>query len=388
MVLVSHPIQYLAPLFAKMATHEQLDIMVYYCWDFGVGQEQYDPGFGQSFVWDRPLLNGYPYKFLKNYSPNPSPRPLGQVNPGIIPELWQQRYDAIVVHGYTTISCWLAFLGAWLTDTPIILRGAVETNAWRPLWKRILKTLVVSPLYKGIAASFSEDITHTHHKIKYGLAPAKDFLIPSCVDNDYFQENARAFKPHQSSLRQELGFPPDKPIILFLNKLIERKRPLDLLQAFAVIFQETPADLVFVGDGPERPKLEDYIAAQAITGVYFAGFKNQSEVGKYFSVADIFVLPSQDDASPKSLNEALNFSLPVIVSDGVGTATRLVIPEGNGYIYPRSDIKALTQCLRRMLASRARWEEMGKVSLQIANQNSYAQFIDTLLAALKFVTRK
>jgi glycosyltransferase involved in cell wall biosynthesis len=71
----------------------------------------------------------------------------------------------------------------------------------------------------------------------------------------------------------------------------------------------------------------------------------------------------------------------------VGTVGQLVVPGGNGYVYPRGDVDALTQCLRKVLNAPDRWEEMGRVSLKIARRNSYEQFIDILLAALDYVTQ-
>lgn len=69
-VLTSHPIQYQAPLFRKLSSHPYIDLAVYFCWDFGVKEEEYDPGFGKKIKWDIPLIEGYRYKFLANYRQN------------------------------------------------------------------------------------------------------------------------------------------------------------------------------------------------------------------------------------------------------------------------------------------------------------------------------
>jgi len=117
-ILTSHPIQYQVPLFHKLAESSKIDFMVYFCSDFGA-TEKIDPkGFGIAYKWDIPLLDGYSYKFLKNYSLRPSTEFWGQINPGIIRELFKGNYDAVLIHSYALFTSWLAFLGAIITRTP------------------------------------------------------------------------------------------------------------------------------------------------------------------------------------------------------------------------------------------------------------------------------
>jgi glycosyltransferase involved in cell wall biosynthesis len=384
-VLTSHPIQYLAPLFRKMASYPELDITVYYCWGSAVGEKQLDPELGIILEWDVPLLNGYHYKFLQNLSARPSTNFWGQINPGIVTELWKNRYDAIIVHGYSNISCWLTFAAACITATPVLLRGVVEPFATRKRWKEGLKHLILTPLFRQMAAFLIEGPEQGKIFMKFGASQAKLFLIPPSVDNEYFQKVANDLKGKKETLKDTLHFPSDRPVILFLNKLIERKRPLDLLKAYEILSTNTKASLVFVGEGSERSRLEVYAREKKIRNVYFAGFINQSEVGKYYSAADVFVLPSENDASPKSLSEALNFRLPVIVSDGVGTLSQQVRHGENGFIYPRGDINRLVQSLSAVLKDQGTREKMGEVSLQIANNIGYDGYIEVLTQAMNYV---
>ena len=62
-VVISHPIQYFSPLFARLAATPGIDLKVFYCCDWGV-REYRDPGFDTSFAWDIPLLDGYEHEFL------------------------------------------------------------------------------------------------------------------------------------------------------------------------------------------------------------------------------------------------------------------------------------------------------------------------------------
>ena len=70
-----------------------------------------------------------------------------------------------------------------------------------------------------------------------------------------------------------------------------------------------------MGDGPLRNELEAYIAQYKVKNVVISGFINQSEIGTIYSMADLFVMCSGiGETWGLSVNEAMNFSLPVIVT--------------------------------------------------------------------------
>ena len=95
--------------------------------------------------------------------------------------------------------------------------------------------------------------------------------------------------------RKELGINEEAIVILFMGKLIEKKRPLDLLKAYEFLnskFHILNSSLLFVGDGVLRLELEKYVKDNNLKNVYFAGFKNQTELPKYYTLADVLVLPS------------------------------------------------------------------------------------------------
>jgi len=98
-ILTSHPIQYQTPLFQLLAKQPEIDLTVYFCWDFGVSEPTYDSGFGKEIKWDISLLEGYKYKFLKNYSFKPSSKFWGQINPRIIKELILGTSDVHNING-------------------------------------------------------------------------------------------------------------------------------------------------------------------------------------------------------------------------------------------------------------------------------------------------
>ena len=70
LIVASHPVQYAAPLFRRMAQHPKLDILVAYCSLQGA-EPGIDSEFGIEVSWDIPLLDGYPWQELPNQAPHP-----------------------------------------------------------------------------------------------------------------------------------------------------------------------------------------------------------------------------------------------------------------------------------------------------------------------------
>ena len=100
-VLALHPITYQVPLWSLLGNHPQVDLTVLYCENYRKQNET-------------PLLDGYDYKFLSNLSKNPGTkqRIWGRINPGIIRELRDGDYDGLLIHGYDTLTPWIALFAA------------------------------------------------------------------------------------------------------------------------------------------------------------------------------------------------------------------------------------------------------------------------------------
>ena len=382
--LAPHPIQYQAPLFRKLADHPDIDLTVYFCWDYGEKGEFYSSEFGKKIKWDVPVLEGYKYKFLPNLSPRAGSSFLGQINPSIIKELFNNKYDAVWIHGYATLGSWFAFFGAWLCGTPIFLRGESHLVKQRDFWKRAVKYGILPLFFKGISAFLTVGSLNKKYYRFYGVSNEKMFLTPYAVDNDFFSDRFRTLNGKREQLKKEMGMAVDLPVILFASKMIPRKRPMDLLRAYVKIQERINAVLVFVGDGIERSLLEAYTKDNNLKNVYFTGFKNQTELPYYFAIADVFVLPSDDEPWGLIINEAMNFGLPIVTTEVVGSAPDLVKDGINGFIYPAGDIEKLVNCLSKVLEQSELRKNMRKDSLRKISEWSFKEDVEGIMAALNY----
>jgi len=392
-IITSHVIQYQTPLFRKLAAINDLDIKVYFCWKFG-SEKTFDSQFGKVIEWDIPLLTGYKYKFLKNFSLRPSSNFWGQVNFEIIAEIIKNRYDALFVYGWNSFTNWLAFLAAFLIGLPVLLHAENPLNQeiLKPKWKIKIKKFILGWLFRRIAAFLYIGEENKKFYKFYGVPEKKLFFVPYAVDNTRFIKEARNLKSQISNLKNSVGINRNSVVILFVGKLMEKKRPFDLLKAFSIlrtsdVFRTSDVQkltLLFVGDGVLHPELENYVKTRNLKNVHFVGFKNQTELPKYYSLADIFVLPSGvGETWGLVVNEAMCFKLPIIVSDIVGCGPDLVKPGENGYIFPVGDIKKLADYLADLIKNPEKRKKMGEKSFAIIQNYSHQKDIEGILSALK-----
>lgn len=121
-IVSSHPIQYYAPLFRRLAGRAALDVHVFYGWK-GATESAYDPGFEDDVEWDISLLDGYDHTFVPNTSSDPGSHHFrGLVNPNLIPEIEAWTPDALLLFGWAYQSH-LRALRHFSGEVPVFFRG-------------------------------------------------------------------------------------------------------------------------------------------------------------------------------------------------------------------------------------------------------------------------
>ncbi len=141
------------------------------------------------------------------------------------------------------------------------------------------------------------------------------------------------------------------PAFIFVGRLAEEKNLKLLLEAYrrAKSRVRSPWGLIFVGDGPMKAEIEDYVEKEKPDGVALAGGVSWLEVPEWLSLADVLVLPSYSEPWGLVVNEALVCSLPVIVSEKCGCARDLVEEGKNGYLFDPYDTDGLADHMVRFM---------------------------------------
>jgi glycosyltransferase involved in cell wall biosynthesis len=384
--LVSHPIQYQAPLFRYIAARPGIELTVFFLSDLSVHAYR-DSGFGVDVKWDVPLLDGYRHEFLPRVG---SWSGLSFWRPwtfGLRARLRRGRFDALWVHGYAHRGCLAGIAAAKSLNIPVMLRG--ESNLLSETddaLKLGVKRIAMLALLRTIDAVLAIGRLNREYYLHYGVEPARIFPMPYAVDNEFFRTAAERARPHRERLRAELGLKPGRAVILFASKMQLHKRAADLLEAYARLSPE--AYLVFAGDGEERAHLERRARELKLDSIRFIGFRNQSELPSLYDLCDVFVLPSDHEPWGLVVNEAMNAGKPVIVSDRVGAGPDLVEDGINGAVFSTRDTASLADRLRGLIDSPEHRAAMGARALEKVSRLDFAADRDGLLAALDSVAGK
>ncbi len=362
LAVAAHPVQYMAPIFRRMAAHPGFDLHVAYCSLRGA-EAGHDPEFQATVQWDVPLLDGYSWSHLPNRGSGEESF-FGLRNPGLSKLIREGNYDAVLCFvGYVRATFWIACRAAKSLNTAFLFGTDSNTLAPRDgrRWKSAVKKILWPRLFRMadqviVPSSGTRDLL-----VSLGLPAERVTLTPYSVDNDWWiRQSAAVDRP---AVRASWGASASDAVILFCAKLQPWKRPGDLLRAFAKA-NLSDALLVIAGEGPLRSELESQAAALGIASrVRFLGFVNQSQLPAVYTSADLMVLPSEYEPFAVVVNEAMCCGCPVAASDHVGAARDLVAPVRKEFVFRCGDVAALAVLLRDALADRVGLASLGSTAV-------------------------
>jgi glycosyltransferase involved in cell wall biosynthesis len=393
--LVSHPIQYQAPLLKRLAADPAIDLKVFFRSDLSVAGYQ-DPGFGRRIAWDVPLLEGYAHELLPAWDGDtrtltPFWRPLSR---GLARRLRRHRAEALWVHGYARFFHWIAMVEAKTLGLKVLLRDeATAISRERGPLKRAARAAFFAGLRQVVDAYLPIGTLNRRYWEALGVPAQLLFDVPYAVDNDRFAAAVATAAPGREARRAALGLAPGRPVLLFTAKLTPIKDPLLPLRAVARLkagpLAGRPPYLLYAGDGPLRGEIEAAVAAQGLgEDVRLLGFRNQRELPELYDLCDVFVLPSRHEPWGLVVNEAMNAGRAIVATDRVGAAPDLVHPGVNGAIVPVGDEVALAAALAPILGDPAHCRAMGEASRGIIANWGFDRDIAGLKQALAAVLHR
>jgi D-inositol-3-phosphate glycosyltransferase len=266
---------------------------------------------------------------------------------------WARWADVIHVHDGAYATSWAA-AAAVTTGTPFVMTqhvalvdhpAALVRQVQRAVWSSAGRTLLrraerVFVLNDNVAA-FVQD---------RGARAGRVRLLPNGVDTSLFTPCAD--DGQRRALRDQLGLPTDRVLVLFAGRLVPKKG-YDLLRAAA-----GPAyDLVFAGEGHDG-------VPTAEPGVHHLGRLDQQSLAVAYRACDVFALPSTSEGFPLTVQEAMASGLPVVTTDDPGYRPYR-LDRRHIALLPR-DAGALRETLTQLAADPARRRSMGEWSRRYA----------------------
>ncbi|WCT13835.1 glycosyltransferase family 4 protein [Mucilaginibacter jinjuensis] len=375
----SHPIQYFAPLYKYLNQHG-VKTAAWYGSDESI-KGGLDKQFGVEIKWDVPLLEGYEYRFFKNNSWKPSHFNgfFGLLSFEMVKAIFKAPKSVVIVHGYHYATHLLILLLAGLRGHTVCLRNETPYSHERGKanWKQKLKYFFLKNILFPRADVFLYigEQNRLFYK-SYNIDDSKLIYCPYAVDNDRFASEFTRLRGSVVDIRKKMGIGADDKVILYSGKYIDKKRPMDLLKAFKNIAKKD-CWLIMVGEGQLRGKLEQFVTDYDLKNVILTGFVNQSQISEYYAIADVFVMCSGvGETWGLSVNEAMNFNMPIILSDLTGSSSDLVKDSINGYKFKTGDEEELARRLDDVLYENKLTRTLS--SKDVINKYSYAIIAENL----------
>jgi N-acetyl-alpha-D-glucosaminyl L-malate synthase BshA len=178
-------------------------------------------------------------------------------------------------------------------------------------------------------------------------------VIPNFVNCDHYK------KCQDPAARAKLA-PNGEPIVMHLSNFRPVKRLTDVVEIFALIREKIPAKLVLIGDGPDRGAAEYIVRKKKISkDVLFQG--KQDHVQEKLGLADLFLLPSDEESFGLAALEAMACEVPVVATN-VGGLPEVIKHGVDGYLFEPRDVHSAAKFALDVLTRPDRGRMMGEMA--------------------------
>jgi glycosyltransferase involved in cell wall biosynthesis len=314
---------------------------------------------GHEWFWQREhgIRSGdFPHEYLSGFHVGTR-----RFTPTLPWKLFRHLADVILSSIDGRFSLPTAYLAARMKRVPFLL--------WTGLWFRIETPFhrAMFPLVRFVYRHADGVIVYGEHVKQYliteGVSPDRIFVAAQSVDNSFYSRAVT--DAEKEKLRAKLAIGAKQKVVLYLGRLEKVKGVEYLIEAFAINKQEETI-LVIVGEGSERPILEEAVRNRQIQHrVRFAGYTPVENTVPYYAIASVLVLPSVNLPQGREtwglvVNEAFNQGVPVIATEAVGAAAGGLVRDGvNGMVVAERNVYALAEAIKRILDDPEMRERMG-----------------------------
>jgi glycosyltransferase involved in cell wall biosynthesis len=204
---------------------------------------------------------------------------------------------------------------------------------------RMIDTLVTGS--RSVAAFYAR---------RFGLDLESIRIVPNEIDPQRFQLSAET----AADRRRQLGLAPGDRVVLFLHRIAPRKGAHYLPEIAREVCAEDPrAHFVVVGNGPAFPALQAAVDADPLlrARVHLVGWMPNREVPSFYAVADVFVMPSEEEGFPRVLLEAMAAGVPFVASD-VGGVRDITTSAQSWGILPVGAVRDFATAITALLQDR------------------------------------
>jgi len=386
-ILATHAIQHFVPVYQRLVEDYDVELKVFYIAENGV-KDSKDSGFSTSFSWDIPLLEGYEYEFL---NPGFTVNHFGfrEVDAkNVNSKIASYKPDFIWINGYWAMANWRALFGK-RSNQKVIYSSDSNLLDQRSGLRLMAKHLIVKTFISKCDHFISVSEQNTRYLEHYGANPEAIETASYPIDMRRFTRARDSFTAaDRENLRQRYGLSKGHFVILFSGKLIDYKRPKDLVDALNRLIELNKGDdivIMLMGDGPQKAEIELYISDLGLDArVIITGFINQTEIPLHLFAADVFALTSEKEPFGAVVSEALPFGLPIIAADKIGAVGDMASaqPNKNAIVYPWGDIQQLSQAMLTLYSDKDKYNKFRDHSFSLVEQNDTKVYCEAIMRCL------
>lgn len=381
-VVVSHPIQYFAPLYRALAAEPALDLHVLFASRIGL-DETFDPDMGAPVAWATDLTGGYSHEFLAEAERIDKVSFRGVDNPSVFGALRRFAPDAVILHGYAMVTMLRALAWCRAHGVKAILLSDSSSHGATAGPRRWAKMMIVPLLLRQYGAALTMSERGEQHLASLGYPADRMVRTPVMIDAGFWSAR-RERRQRRAEERARLGLAENAFVLLYAGKLHPRKRVFDALRALEALPSGAgTVTLLLAGDGVEREALRRYATERGLD-VRILGFVNVDALPRLYAAADALVHPAESEQYGMVVLEAAVVGLPLILSDRVGAvgATSIAQPDVNALVYPCADVDALSRAIASLRDDPELRSRMGAASLTISADHSGPESVRAVLRAV------
>jgi len=278
-----------------------------------------------------------------------------------------RKINPDMVHAQNIIMGGIGFLSRKFLRKPYIVWGQ-GSDVYLPwLFKKEVSKTVLKNANAVIA--LTEDMKREIKKI----CDRNIFVIPNGIDLKKFENLSR------KEARSKLQIEEDEKIIIFVGTLRSVKGVKHLIQAMVAIGREdTRAKLMLVGNGKERPGLEELVKELVLERqVSFIGRAPNEDVPEYMVASDVFVLPSLSESFGIVNLEAMASGLPIVASK-VGGLPEIVRDGKNGFLVEPKNPEQIAEKVLLLLGNDELRRSISEINKEKAKDYSWERVADRL----------
>lgn len=171
-------------------------------------------------------------------------------------------------------------------------------------------------------------------------------------------------------------FSDKKKIILYVGRLTEfEKAPMRMLNIWRGLNRKYPDwQLKIVGDGPEKPEMEEYVKKHYLTNISFEGQKK--DVTIYYKEASFVCLTSNFEGWGMALTEGMQFGCIPFTFNNYGAASDIIDDGINGCLISPFNLKQYVNRLNVLMEDESKRRVMSKAAVEKVERFSASNIVD------------